>query len=359
MNIGENIFALRRAKRWTQAELAEKLGVSDQAVSKWECGQTAPDVSLFPILARLFGVSIDRLFGYEAHSYDTEVREILGKVNECGSTRAEIDLLTDGLARYPNSAPLKTTLAFSLLMLFRISEDEAERDSAAARAVGLCREVTQTSGDPREIDEANHMLCRIYTETGDYSRAKEAAERIGPERPLLRLMGIANVLYASGNRAEFISFAADSLWESWHAAQFLLDFMTNDAMAAGELDRARGFGEARSRLLEVFDAGCPNFVTTAKLFAAERLARIAKAAGDRAACLDALKRFDALARQIPAVAASPDFHAAARNPLFFGAATDGGGEEEYMSEVRPDVLYRDFDGFFGDGEAWRTFRGGV
>ncbi len=38
MNIGKNIFTLRREKRWTQAELAEKLGVSDQTVSKWENG---------------------------------------------------------------------------------------------------------------------------------------------------------------------------------------------------------------------------------------------------------------------------------------------------------------------------------
>ncbi|MBR4896606.1 MAG: helix-turn-helix transcriptional regulator, partial [Clostridia bacterium] len=144
MNIGENIFTLRRAKHWTQAELGEKLGVSDQAVSKWENGQTAPDVSLFPLLARLFEVSIDRLFGYESYSYDAEVQEILAKVNNCGSTREEIALLTDGLARYPNSAPLKTALAFSLLILYRISEDEAARRSALDRAVSLCRDVTAT-----------------------------------------------------------------------------------------------------------------------------------------------------------------------------------------------------------------------
>ena len=356
MNIGKNIFTLRREKRWTQAELAEKLGVSDQTVSKWENGQTAPDVSQFPVLARLFGVSIDRLFGYQSHSYDEEVEAILKAADACGSTRREIELLTDGLARYPNSAKLRTSLAFSLLMLYRISEDGEERRSAIERAVSLCGEALQTGGDPRELDEAMHMLCRIRTEIGDYERAKEAAERIGPERHLLRVLDLSNVLYAGGDRDAFAVFAADNLYESWYAAQFLLDEMTNDAFKAGELDRAKAYGEARMKLLSVFDAGCADYAATDKLFAAERLARIAKAAGDRGACLDALKRFDAVARQIPAVAASPDFHAAARNPLFFGAATDGGIEEEYMSEVDPQVLFRAFDSFFGSDQGWWAFR---
>ena len=170
MNIGKNIFTLRREKRWTQAELAEKLGVSDQTVSKWENGQTAPDVSQFPVLARLFGVSIDRLFGYQSHSYDEEVEAILKAADACGSTRREIELLTDGLARYPNSAKLRTSLAFSLLMLYRISEDGEERRSAIERAVSLCGEALQTGGDPRELDEAMHMLCRIRTDSRSASR---------------------------------------------------------------------------------------------------------------------------------------------------------------------------------------------
>ena len=64
MNIGTNIYTLRKEKKITQAQLAEKLSVSEQAISKWENDQCAPDVSLFPIIADFFGVSIDRLFGY-------------------------------------------------------------------------------------------------------------------------------------------------------------------------------------------------------------------------------------------------------------------------------------------------------
>ena len=58
MFFGENIARLRKEKGWTQAELGEKLGVSNQAVSKWELGMTMPDVMLLPDIAKMFNVSI-------------------------------------------------------------------------------------------------------------------------------------------------------------------------------------------------------------------------------------------------------------------------------------------------------------
>lgn len=60
-SIGKTIAELRKQKGWTQIELAEKLQVSDKAVSKWEKDNGAPSVEFFPILADLFGVSIDYL----------------------------------------------------------------------------------------------------------------------------------------------------------------------------------------------------------------------------------------------------------------------------------------------------------
>ena len=80
MNIGTNIYTLRKEKKITQAQLAEKLGVSEQSVSKWENDQCAPDVSLFPIIAEYFCVSIDRLFGYHMNSYENEVHDFVEKL---------------------------------------------------------------------------------------------------------------------------------------------------------------------------------------------------------------------------------------------------------------------------------------
>ena len=59
--LGKRIGALRREKGLKQDELAEKLGISPQAVSKWETDQTCPDISLLPTLAKILGVSVDEL----------------------------------------------------------------------------------------------------------------------------------------------------------------------------------------------------------------------------------------------------------------------------------------------------------
>lgn len=59
--LGKRISDLRKQKGLKQDELAEKLGISPQAVSKWENDLTCPDISLLPELAKILGVSIDEL----------------------------------------------------------------------------------------------------------------------------------------------------------------------------------------------------------------------------------------------------------------------------------------------------------
>ena len=61
MTIGNRICQLRWARGMSQDDMAEQLGVSPQAVSKWENDQTCPDISLLPKLARFLGVTVDHL----------------------------------------------------------------------------------------------------------------------------------------------------------------------------------------------------------------------------------------------------------------------------------------------------------
>lgn len=61
--VGRKISELRRERNMTQMELADQMGISFQAVSNWERGNSMPDISKLPELAGLFGVSIDELLG--------------------------------------------------------------------------------------------------------------------------------------------------------------------------------------------------------------------------------------------------------------------------------------------------------
>ncbi|MBR3996962.1 MAG: helix-turn-helix transcriptional regulator [Clostridia bacterium] len=66
MTLGEKLSEKRRSKNMTQDEVAEKLGVTPQAVSKWENDASCPDISLLPTIASLYDTTIDELLSKEA-----------------------------------------------------------------------------------------------------------------------------------------------------------------------------------------------------------------------------------------------------------------------------------------------------
>lgn len=72
--MGEFIAALRKANGLTQQEVADRLNVSNKAVSRWERDESAPDISLIPALAELLGVTCDELLKGE-RIMDTEVQQ--------------------------------------------------------------------------------------------------------------------------------------------------------------------------------------------------------------------------------------------------------------------------------------------
>ena len=82
MSIGKNIAHLRKEKGLTQAEFGDLLGVSNQAVSKWESEMTMPDVMLLPQIAKVLGVDLNDLYGMKK-----EIQEVFASVSE-----SEIDM---------------------------------------------------------------------------------------------------------------------------------------------------------------------------------------------------------------------------------------------------------------------------
>ena len=71
VKIGQLIYRLRKEKRLTQLQLAEQLGVSDKAVSKWERGMGCPEVSLLPDLSNIFHVDLEKLLSGEMNENET------------------------------------------------------------------------------------------------------------------------------------------------------------------------------------------------------------------------------------------------------------------------------------------------
>lgn len=70
MELGKTISNLRKQNKMTQEELANRLGVSPQAVSKWENNSSCPDISLLPDLAEIFDITVDELLSRNMNLYN-------------------------------------------------------------------------------------------------------------------------------------------------------------------------------------------------------------------------------------------------------------------------------------------------
>jgi len=102
--IGENIRRLRNYKKVAQEQLSEALGVTCAAVSKWERGETYPDITLLFPLAHYFDISLDELMGYNQKKIEQEIEDVL---NEYGilyhsDYNKSCKLITEAYRKYPN-----------------------------------------------------------------------------------------------------------------------------------------------------------------------------------------------------------------------------------------------------------------
>lgn len=105
LNIGENIKRLRREKGMTQEQLAELLNITSAAVSKWEKGDTYPDITAIIPLARIFEVRVDDIMGYDSSLEDSRIEDILTKHSQLsfdGKFAEATEHITRARKSYPN-----------------------------------------------------------------------------------------------------------------------------------------------------------------------------------------------------------------------------------------------------------------
>ena len=356
MNIGKNIYTLRKEKKVTQAQLAEKLGVSEQAISKWENDQCAPDVSMFPILADYFGVSIDRLFGYYMNSHEEEIKAIIQAADDSRDTYKEIEIISEGLNKYPNNPDLKINLAFSLSMVNRISQDEVEKAEAIKKAIKLCTEVVDHCGDCKQTDRALNMLNRIYSEIGEYGKAMAAIEKMSGESYYFRVVGMARTLAHKHDDQELEKYVEKNLFDCWLAMDINLDMLTSRFSENEQFDKSIAFCKARLKLLSVFDDGCPDFYATHKFFTTLLLAHAYRKTGDKAACLETLYSLASLFEQVEKVAQVDDHRVSTRNAMYFAHMNNDNMMEEYAYGFKLENMLGAFNQFFGEDADYLAFK---
>ena len=118
MNIyfAEKLKSLRAEKKVSQEKLAQYLNVSFQAVSKWETGNTYPDITLLPDIARFFGVTVDELLCVEKIDEKRLFEDYSQKAADlfrCGDRAGALALWQDAYKRMPNNIDVKEMLMSS------------------------------------------------------------------------------------------------------------------------------------------------------------------------------------------------------------------------------------------------------
>ena len=162
MTIGAQIREYRKRNKMTQEKLAERLCVSCQAVSKWECGITSPDLAMIEPLTRIFGVTADELLGIQASAADEKKKKydmVYEKYRHSSDVESGYWWAKDAVSAFPDDYKYLEWLAY---MEYQLAFRENQIPEGSAAFFHECM------GDSLRHFESILENC---TETELYSRA--------------------------------------------------------------------------------------------------------------------------------------------------------------------------------------------
>ncbi len=229
---GENLKKLRKSKKLTQESLADFLGMSFQAISKWERGETYPDITMLPVIASFFGVTVDSLLGTDLIAKEAKIKEYGETYSRLWNERkiAEArDLLKEATVEFPGNYDLAVKYFNALIhaqdedayliairpevnRVYELIQSYCTTDSIRMWAKKLMcrylRDLSLIEGSGTDIAEAEKILSEmpIMQNTRDYEAMylyphddeKRAAACANGTVEMLRLFGeIMNRRYKS------------------------------------------------------------------------------------------------------------------------------------------------------------------
>lgn len=230
IKLGEKIKELRNRDGRTQENLADALGVTNQAVSRWEKNGSYPDMELIPSIANYFGITIDELFGYRndrENKIDAIIKKIdafhikgdgrYGWVDEC------LAILREGLAEFPQNERLLITLADTLSEagwrrhsewiyyddegFIQHSYDIHKSNEYWQESIKICEYLAENAADGATVTKAIHILILLYRNIGENEQAVACAQKM-PELKNCREL--------------LLSSASDGKEEAKYIGEFLL-----------------------------------------------------------------------------------------------------------------------------------------
>lgn len=242
MNIGEQIKSLRQQRGVSQEILAQQLGVSAQAVSRWETGITAPDISMLPTLAYYFQVSIDILCQYHPEEHAAALDNVFDRYFSAlrEDTDAAKEILEDALRRFPGNEQLQ------LLKLYHLKGADNYKER-----IELCKRLTG-SGQPTVRYEALCALAVSYYRSGEETALREVLAKL-PECEETKLSLSARFLPGQ----ESLDAAQRQKNSSLSILLDMLQIVSERYQERGELEHAQAVLSVAEQVLEAFREDVP------------------------------------------------------------------------------------------------------
>ena len=184
IRLSEQLKRYRKEKGNTQEELAAHIGITTQAVSKWERGEGLPDITLLPAIAFYYGVSVDDLLGVGKEEQDKKKNAYDEKDSELfrqGKSAERVALMREAIREFPNDLETISGLMWALS-----SEDQVKN---ADEIISCGKRILDESTDSTLRNGAIHCLCfAYYYGKNDAETAIKYAESAGANEISVRDM---------------------------------------------------------------------------------------------------------------------------------------------------------------------------
>lgn len=181
LHISENLVKLRHDKKVTQDEIALFLGVTKASVSKWENGQSMPDIQLLPQIAVYFGITVDELLGYEPQLSKEQIQRLYQELAEDFATKSFEDTIKKCkllVHRYYSCFPFLQQICVLWLNHFMLAESEQVQQEILNDIASLCERILQECKIIEVCNNAIAFKAMVDLQLGKPQEVVESLEEI-------------------------------------------------------------------------------------------------------------------------------------------------------------------------------------
>ena len=177
--IGSKIKALRKTHDMTQESLAEYLGISPQAISRWESETCYPDIELLPALADVFNVTVDELLCIDNQKKKIKIENYIASAHAMqneGRFDEAVKILREAISEYPSSFLIQVELACAIGAM---DNGQPVSKELCDEAIKLCSRILENCIDDALRMRAKSIQCFVYSrQMGDVGTAMKIADTL-------------------------------------------------------------------------------------------------------------------------------------------------------------------------------------